>query len=62
MRTIGSVRMPIRLGSYVSVAEFIVCDNLALPLILGAVYGDRFVEVILPGKRKVRLSDPRFIY
>lgn len=49
--------MPVQLGNCVSVAEFIVCEKLAVPLILGVDYFDRFVEAILPLKRKVRLAD-----
>ena len=40
-----------------AIAEFIVCGKLAVPLILGADYCDRFVEAIYPRKKTVELGD-----
>ena len=63
-RTVGTIRISMRLGRFVATAEFIVCEKLAVPLILGAYYCDRFVEAIYPRKktvekigRRYRLSD-----
>ena len=52
LRTVGTIKMPVRLGHFVAVAEFLVCEKLAVPLILGADYCDRFVEAIYPGRRR----------
>ena len=57
LRTVGTIKMPMRLGRFVVTAEFIVCEKLALPLILGADYCDRFVEAIYPRKKTVELED-----
>ena len=57
LRTVGTIRMPVRLGRFVATAEFIVCEKLTVPLILGADYCDRFVEVIYPRKKTVELAD-----
>ena len=57
LRTVGTIRKPVRLGRFVATAEFIVCEKLAVPLILGADYCDRFVEAIYPGKKTVELAD-----
>ena len=55
--TLGTIKMPVRLGSFVAAAEFIVCEKLAVPLILGADYSDRFVEAIHPREKTVELAD-----
>ena len=57
LRTLGTIRMPVRLGKFVAAAEFIVCERLAVPLILGADYCDRFVEAIYPRRKTVELAD-----
>ena len=57
LRTVGTIRMPVRLGLFVATAEFVVCEKLAVPLILGADYCDRFVEAIYPRKKTVELAD-----
>ena len=57
LRTVSTIRMPVRLGRFVATAEFIVCEKLAVPLILGADYCDRFVEAIYPRKKTVELAD-----
>ena len=57
LRTVGTIKMPVRLGHFVAVAEFLVCEKLAVPLILGADYCDRFVEAIYPRKKMVESVD-----
>ena len=57
LRTVGTIKMPVRLGCFVTMAEFIVCEKLAVPLILGAHYCDRFVEAIYPRKKTAELAD-----
>ena len=57
LRTLGTTKMPVRLGRFVAAAEFIVCEKLAVPLILGADYCDRFVEAIYPRMKTVELAD-----
>ena len=57
LRTAGTIKMPVRLGRFVATAEFIVCEKLAVPLILGADYCDRFLEAIYPRKKTVELAD-----
>ena len=56
LRTVGTIRMPVRLGRFVATAEYIVCGKLAVPLILGADYCDRFVEAIYPRKKTADLA------
>ena len=57
LRTVGTIRMPVRIGRFVATAEFIVCEKLAVPIILGADYFDRFLEEIYPQKKTVELAD-----
>lgn len=57
LRTIGLIKLPVRLGRFLALMEFIVCERLAVPLILGASYFDKFVEAIYLRKRKVELAD-----
>lgn len=45
-----SVKIPILLGRFHALLEFIVCDNVAVPAILGTEFCDRFVESIRPRK------------
>ena len=35
-RTVGTIKMPVRLVLFVATAEILVCEKLAVPLILGA--------------------------
>ena len=55
--TIGSVTFIVRLGPYAVAHRFIVCDNLAAPLILGTDFCDTYVEAIRPKKKVVELDD-----
>ena len=57
LHTVDTIRMPVRLGRFVGTAEFIVCEKLAVPLILGVDYCDRLVEGIYPRKKTVELAD-----
>lgn len=57
LRTIGSLKMPVRLGRFVALVDFIVCAKLAVTIILGADYCDKFVEAIYPRRRIVELTD-----
>ena len=54
---IGTVKLPVRLGHFLCLVEFIVCRSLAASAILGADYCDRFVEAIRPKKKLVELED-----
>ena len=56
LRTLGTIRMPVRLGRFVAAADFNVCEKLGLLLILGADYCDRFIEAIYPRRKKVELA------
>ena len=57
LRTVGTIKMPVRLGRFVAAAKFIVCEKLAVPLIFGADYCEKFVEAIYPRKNTVELAD-----
>ena len=57
LRTVGTIKMPVRLGRFVATAKFIVCEKLAVQLIICADYCDRFVEAIYPRKKSVELAD-----
>ena len=60
LRTVGKIKMPVRLGHFVATAEFIVCEKLEVPLILGADYCDRFMEAIyIHGKRQLSWQTSR---
>lgn len=48
LSTLATLNMPIRLGRYLSLLEFLFCEHLSAPLILGTDYCYRFVEWILP--------------
>ena len=57
LRTLGSFKMPMRLGKFMAAAEFIVCEKRAVLLILGADYCDRFVEAISLRRKTVEMAD-----
>ena len=57
IRTIGRIDLVVRLGTRLVKLEFVVCQKLACPVVLGCDYMDRFVEAILPRKRLVELDD-----
>ena len=56
LQTLGTIRMPLRLGKCVAAAEFLVCEKLTVRLILSADYSDQFVEAIYPPKKTVELA------
>lgn len=49
--------LTVRLGNYTVKIDFIVCESLATPVILGCDFRDRFVESIHPRSRKVTFDD-----
>ena len=53
----GSVDLIVQLGRTMAKSEFLVCERLAAPMIIGADFCDKFVEAILPRKRRVELHD-----
>lgn len=53
----GHCEMEVQLGTFVTRATFMVCHNLAAPVILGCDYCDRFVEAIRPRQREVELTN-----
>ena len=53
----GLADFVVRLGSRLVKLEFIVCELLAAPLILGCDFMDRFVEAIYPRKKTVEMDD-----
>lgn len=56
--TLGTTEMPsMRLGNFMTTAEFIVCEKLEVPHILRADNCDRFVEAVYPRRKKVDLTD-----
>ena len=57
IRMKGLAHLLVRLGSRLVKLEFIVCDRLAAPLILGCDFMDRFVEAIYPRKKTVEMDD-----
>lgn len=56
-RTVGLIRLSIRLGSFLTRFEFIMCEKVAVPLILEADYCNKHVHSIFPRTRKVELAD-----
>ena len=57
INVIGTIDLVVRLGNILVKAEFLVCERLAAPAILGCDFCDRFVEAIYPRKRVVELED-----
>ena len=57
IRMIGLVDLVTRLGNRIVKVEFIVCERLAAPVILGCDFCDRFVEAIFPRKRLIEMDD-----
>ena len=57
IRMTGLVDLVVRSGSHISKAEFIVCERLAAPVIVGCDFCDRFVEAIYPRKKTIELDD-----
>ena len=55
--TIGTLALVVRLGRRIVKVEFIVCERLAAPVILGCDFCDRFVEAIRPRKKLVEMDD-----
>ena len=53
----GIMRLLIRLKTRAYWIEFIMCDSLAAPVILGCNFCDKHVEAILPRQRLVELED-----
>ena len=53
----GLVDLLVRLGSRIAKAEFIVCEQLAAPVIIGCDFCDRFAEAIYPRKKTIELGD-----
>ncbi|CAN8069066.1 unnamed protein product [Agarophyton chilense] len=57
VKTLGTVRLVVRLGRFVVLVDFIVCKTLAAPVVLGCDYCDKFVEANRPRRRLVELDD-----
>ena len=57
IRMRGVITLVVRLGRHMAKVDFIVAERLAVPVILGADYCDRFVEAIRPRKRLVEMED-----
>ena len=55
--TLGILRLVVQINGSTNVVEFVVCDRLAAPVILGAAFCDRFVEAIYPRRKEVELVD-----
>ena len=53
----GRVDLVVQLGYTRVRAEFLVCERLAAPMIIGADFCDQHVEAILPRRRTVELTD-----
>lgn len=46
LQAIDSHKMPVRLGRFIAVLEFIIYEKLEVPLIVGADSCDKFVEAV----------------
>ena len=57
IRMTGLVDFVVRLGIHISKTEFIVCERLAAPVIVGCDFCDRFVEAIYFRKKTIELDD-----
>ena len=57
IRMTGLVDVVVRLGSRIAKAEFILCERLAAPVIVGCDFCDLFVEAIYSRKETIELDD-----
>ena len=57
VRTVGTVTLRCQLGSYETRVNFVVCERLSVPVILGCDFCDRYVEAIMPRQKMVELDD-----
>ena len=57
VRTMGMVTLRCQLGSYQVRVDFVVCERLSVPVILGCDFCDRYVEAIMPRRKTVELDD-----
>lgn len=55
--TIATLKIPIRLGRFLSLLEVLVFEHLATLVILGTDHFHRFVEAILPRRKCFELDD-----
>lgn len=61
LKICGWATLNIRLGHYHARVEFVVCERLAAPFVLGTDFCDRFVEAIRQRTRQVELNDGMLI-
>ena len=57
IRAVGVISLILQVGNYVIKDDFIVCERLAAPLIVGCDLCDKYVEAIYPRRRTVELAD-----
>ena len=57
VRTAGTVTLKCQFGSYFVRVNFVVCERLSVPVILGCDFCDRYVEAIMPRRKVVELDD-----
>lgn len=55
LKTVGYLPLSVRLGNFVVQLEFVVCNSLAPPLILGCDFCDRIVQRIRLRARLVEM-------
>ena len=57
VRSLGVVTLRVQLGLYQSRVDFVVCERLSVPIILGCDFCDRHIEAIRPRSKEVELED-----
>ena len=57
VRSLGVVSLRVQVGLYQSRVDFVVCERLSVPVILGCDYCDRHIEAIRPRSKEIELDD-----
>ena len=57
VQSLGVITLRVQLGLYQSRVDFVVCERLSVPVILGCDFCDRHVEAIRPRSKEVELDD-----
>jgi len=57
VRSIGVITLRVQLGSHQARVDFVVCERLSVPVILGCDFCDKHVEAIRPRSKTVELED-----
>eukprot|EP00171_Calliarthron_tuberculosum_P022177 IDg22177t1 len=57
IQVVGAISLCVQLGTQLVMDEFLVCERLAAPVILGCTHMDRHVRAIFPMEKRILLQD-----